>query len=333
VPADFDRLVELMGRAFRVPGTVPFLRADMVRWKYWEAREDWHEPRSYVVEQAGRLLAHAGIWPVVMSVGGSEQRGAHMIDWAADPGALGAGSALLQHFSRQFDFLYASGVEQKARALFPLLGFQQVAQSWKAARPLRPWGMALQPSLYDWRLPARLVRNIVWAAAPGLPDDPDWTFEPAEAQELPPPSAQVTEIPRPPGFFRYLARCPGGRSHTYRLLHRGTFKGAFLLMSVRYHARLSLWLQESTPDDRKMAYALAAKAALAQGDALELALTGSTPEAADAAVASGFRIRSRSPLYFLGRHPVWRGLTPRIQFQMCDLDGIFFDDGGTLTLC
>src|SRR5882724_571783 len=136
-PADLERLVALLAPAFTVSSRAPFLSAPLMRWKYWDAREDWTAPRSYVVEHEGRLLAHTGIWPCVVPVEGLARRGVHMLDWAADPMGLGAGTRLLQHMTGLFDFVYAIGGEQKARAIFPLLGFREVAQSWKAARPIR----------------------------------------------------------------------------------------------------------------------------------------------------------------------------------------------------
>ena len=124
-PEDLEPLVALLSQAFTVSSRAPFLSAPLMRWKYWDAREDWTAPRSYVVEHEGRLLAHTGIWPCVVPVGGGlARRGVHLFDWAADPAGLGAGSRLLQHMTGLFDFVYGSGGEKKARAIFPLLGLK-----------------------------------------------------------------------------------------------------------------------------------------------------------------------------------------------------------------
>jgi hypothetical protein len=339
--SDLPGLVDLLARAFKVTPDAPFLRADLMKWKYWEPRSDWTEPRSYLVEEEGRIVAHTGIWPAVIQVDGTDRRGIHMIDWAADPDALGAGARLLQHMLHVFDFVYASGGEIRARAIFPLLGFREVARSWKAARPLRPWKMAVNPMFYEWRLPARILRNVGWSLLPRERSVGGWSFERADPGDLAPPSASTAapadardaEIPRSAAFFQYLDRCPGCRCFTYRLMYRGVTKGMFMLMQVRHHARLSVWLQDSTVETRRIAYSLALRAARSHRDVIELVVMGSTQVAVEAAAGSGFRIRNTTPVFFRARNGLWHDRSPPIQFQLCDLDATFFDDGGTLALC
>jgi hypothetical protein len=67
----------------------------MMRWRYWELRGDWSEPRAYVLERDGVITAHVALWPMVY--GGA--RGVQMIDWASSPDAPGAGLLLVQKFS------------------------------------------------------------------------------------------------------------------------------------------------------------------------------------------------------------------------------------------
>jgi hypothetical protein len=332
-PGDCRRLVELFAQAFHLPPEAPLLRADLMRWKYWDPRDDWKEPRSYVVEDDGRLLAHIGVWPTIIRMQGDERRGAHFIDWAAAPPGTGAGSRLLRELFERFDFTYIAGGSKQSLAMTPSFGMHTASQNWKAARPIRPWRMAGEPLYYNWRLPARLARNLVWSAVPRCDAAPGWSFEPANPDELRMPPQPVTEIPREPGFFRYLARCPSCRCFTYQLLHEGVPKGVLLLMKVRHHARLSLWLEEPTPEARRNAYVLAQRAARTHPDVLELVVMGSTPMAAQAAVAAGFRIRTRSAVRFLDPDNLWRDRVSSTEFQLCDLDAIFFDEGGPLALC
>lgn len=329
---DLDQVVDLMQRVFQVPPTTPYLRPEVVSWKYWDPRDDWREPRSYVAEQAGRIVAHLGIWPVSVKVGESTLRGAHLIDWAADRDAAGVGTAMFRRLRQQLDFMYSTGGTPRARRILELQGFKEVAPNWKAARPLRPWPLALRHSRRDWRWPARLIRNVAWASK-AVRDAGDWSYEPADPSELPTDTPYLGQIPRDPAFFRYMARCPAGRCRSYRLLQSGRPKGSFMLMKVRHHARFALWLQTPSAEDRERACAMALRAAMEDTDAVELAYMGSSAQAAQAADAAGFRIRGHSKVTFYARNPLARQLASETAVQLCDLDAIFYDDGGDLILC
>src|SRR3569833_3936324 len=106
-PADFERLVQLFQIGFKLEPDAPFLRMDIMQWKYWDTRTDWSEPRSYVVERDGRLLGHVAVWPSSLHFDGRDQRGMQIYDWVADPSSSGAGRKLLRHMNSRFDFIYA----------------------------------------------------------------------------------------------------------------------------------------------------------------------------------------------------------------------------------
>jgi hypothetical protein len=330
-PADFERLVELFKRGFGMQPDALFLRMDIMQWKYWEARSDWSEPRSYVVERDGRLLAHVGVWPSVLHLEGRDQRGMQIYDWVADPSTTGAGRRLLRHMNSIFDFVYSVGGQKRAVAMLPLLGFSLIAQSWKAALPLKPWKMLRHPAYYGPRLPGRLMRNLAWSVPRRC--NPDWSFEAAEPGELPEAPLRMTGFQRNAEFFRYLARCPGRSCFTYRVLNRDMPAGFFVLMQVRHHVRAAVWLDDPTPEACRAIYALAAQAARTHSELLELVVTGTSQTSADAANLAGFHIRSTAPIYVLKRGEPWQGSAADIEFQITDVDGIFFDDGEALALC
>ncbi|MGH9558822.1 MAG: hypothetical protein ACRD30_06235, partial [Bryobacteraceae bacterium] len=106
-PGDLSAIRELLQRAFRVSADAPFLNPALMQWKYWEAREDWTEPRAYILERDGAIAAHAGIMPV--SFGGGTIRGVQMIDWASAQDSPGAGLSLVQQLAARFDFIYSIG--------------------------------------------------------------------------------------------------------------------------------------------------------------------------------------------------------------------------------
>jgi hypothetical protein len=331
--SDVAGLVELMARVYEAPPDTPFLRPEILEWKYWIARDDWAEPRSYVGELDGKLVAHIGVWPCTIDVNGASRRGVHFFDWAADPTAVGGGIAVMQHAMRGFDFSYAIGGTPIAKTIMRRIGFLPVATAWKAARPLRAVRMVgTQPS-GGWRLPARLGRNILWSAVPRAAAPRGWEFEPADPVRIAGASSGMLEIPRSSAFLQYLARCPMCRCRTFRVTEHGRDRGCFVLAMVRHQARLAVWIDDPGPEAHRIVYALAQDAARTIPDVFEIAVMGSSQATADAAVAAGFRLRKTDDVRIIDRTKVWPSGPPQLQFQNCDNDGIFLDDGEASFMC
>src|ERR1041384_1289592 len=101
---DEAQLIEFLTRVFAAAPDAAFVMPSVLRWKYWAPRLDWPDPRSFVIEKGGRIVAHAGLWPVTVRTGAGTERGVHMIDWAADPQAPGVGVLLLQRLTKSYDF-------------------------------------------------------------------------------------------------------------------------------------------------------------------------------------------------------------------------------------
>jgi hypothetical protein len=334
-PSDLPRLVELIAGAFEVRPDVAFLRADIMQWKYWERRDDWVGARSYVLERDGRFVAHAGIWPAVVYRNDAEYRGVHVIDWAADSSVPGVGLALLQRLTKTFDFIYSIGGSQKTLSILPLFGFRVVAKSWTAARPLRPWRLTAHSPHGGWRLPARLVRNAAWSLLPSAQSVREWSCEPVDLDQIgivAPPADRA--LPRNPEFFRYLDRCPTCRCFPFRVLERGRSRGYFVLARVGHQARLAgIWLDADEQARRHIVYVLAQGAARMLTGVYELSVSGSTAEAADAAVAAGFRIRATADVYQFIRRSLHDPTAIDFEFQLSDFDGVFFDEAAAPFLC
>src|ERR1700747_2425560 len=97
LPSDLPRIAGLLVRAFKSTADAPYISPRLMQWKYWQPRQDWAGPRSYVLERNADLLAHVGIWPVtLLNSRGEHIKGIHMIDWAAAENSPGAGIALVQ---------------------------------------------------------------------------------------------------------------------------------------------------------------------------------------------------------------------------------------------
>src|ERR1700759_1084727 len=87
---DLAAISALLSRSFKTEPDAPFLETALMHWKYWDAREDYPEPRAYVLEKSGALLAFAGICPMIFGSGPDAIRGIHMIDWAAAENSPGS---------------------------------------------------------------------------------------------------------------------------------------------------------------------------------------------------------------------------------------------------
>src|SRR5437899_5242303 len=135
---DLPQLSCLLTQAFGGQPETGILHPDVVAWKYWEQRPDWAGARNYVIEKAGRIVAHAGIWPVTFLHQGTPVVGIQMIDWAAARDSPGAGLALVRKLTGLFDFIYSIGGSDAARRALPAFGFVTITHAWTAARPLRP---------------------------------------------------------------------------------------------------------------------------------------------------------------------------------------------------
>jgi hypothetical protein len=324
--ADEARLIEFLARAFSVSAQAAFLEPALLRWKYWTRREDYAEPRSYILERNGEITAHAGIWPISSRADGAGTRGAHMIDWASDARRPGSGAALVQRLIRQFDFMCAIGGSSMTQNVLPAFGFKEVTQAWTGARPLRPLRQMLFHQARNWKLPIRLARNTWWSLAPARHERNGWTAAEATVGEFNPP----VSCPRGQGFFRYIERCPAIQVRLYRLLADGNEQGCFALSLVQRQARIvGIWLKATSPAALRSAYLAAQDAAARSGDACEVSAVGSAGVSEGAARQAGLRIIGRAPVYLLQK--TGEPLMP-FEFQLADDDEFFLSTGGAAFL-
>ena len=335
-PADETAVLEFLRRAFSGGGEAPLLDSSAMAWKYWDRRDDWDEPRAWVLERDGAIVAHAGIWP--LTFGSGEVRGVQMIDWASAREAPGAGLALVQRLSAMFDFIYSIGGSDMTRKALPAFGFQEYARQWNGARPLRPLRQMLTHQYRNWKLAPRALRNSLWALSPGNAGQND----PAENrtwEEITPESiaedlflgvgSGVCFSPRRPAFFEYLLRCPIAQVRLFGIRDKNGLAGHFALAILRRQARLAgVWLREPGQGALQTAFALAQQAARRIPGTCEIVAAGTAGPSEVAAVASGFRVVGYSPVYLLNK----KGrldLPPDFQFQLSDSDAWFLDSGSS----
>ena len=324
-PADQVALLHLFVRAFQNNASSGLLDPAVLFWKYWEPREDWDQPRSYVFENECGIIAHAGIWPAELP---GSVRGMHMIDWCSSKNSPGAGLALLQKLTALFDFIYTIGGSDQASHILPRAGFVETTPIWTAARPLRPLRQMFTHQTMDWKLPARLIRNWLWSKSPAA-DTTGWVTVPMQPSELPSDIASGSKqlAPRSSAFFEFLARCPSLRYQFYGIVHEGRTEGYFALGVLRGQARVAgVWLRDPCPEGWRIAYALALEVALCIPEANEIAACGSMGPSRDAVVESGLRVISSTPVYLWSKKSRFT-LPNDFQFQMSDNDAAFLDLG------
>ena len=329
-PSDLPRVTELLTRVFGSSVNAPYVDPLLMKWKYWDPREDFEGPRSYVLERNNLLLAHAGLWPVTMRNGGGERvRGIHMMDWAAAPNAPGAGLALVQKLSGMFDFIYGIGGSEITQKVLPALGFIEHATTWRGARPLRPLRQILSHPDRNWKLPARLVRNVLWSLYPMVAPKSGWevvaTTPQQSADLLTALSRGKDFLPRTQAFFEYLLRCPNATFQLHMVHDPGGARGLFALARVRRQVRLAgLWLRDPDHESWKQAHILAQKSAAQIEEGCEFVALGTQGRSADAATSSGLHLCGGPAVYLLDKK---RNLSRDVQFQLCDNDSVFSDSG------
>jgi hypothetical protein len=317
--ADEPALIALLTRVFAVDSQAPFVNPALLRWKYWEPRADYTEPRSFVMEQSGRIVAHIGLWPVTVQGEATTDRGVHLIDWAADPDASGSGVFMLHRMVPRFDFLYAIGGSDITRSILPKLGFRPVADAQLWARPLRPWRQMRNHQQVDLRLPVRFVRNLWWSQSPQKTLDSSWSAE--EVSGIDNGLARFS-VERTPSFFQYVQRCPAAQFRAFRVLHNGRPAGFFMLSLVWEQARVAgAWLEDDSPSAWDAVFRLAQDCVRTLTSASEFVARCSRESSKLGAQKAGLRLRARIPIFVFRKG----GNTEPVQlpFHFLDNDAVF----------
>ena len=319
-PADEAQIIALLARAFSTDSSAPFLQPDLVRWKCWEPCADWPEPRSWVVEQEERIVAHASLWPVTVGTGDQANRGISMVDWASERDSAGVGLFLAKRLMKTCAFTYIVGGTAMTQAMAPRVGFRDIGESVTWARPLRPWKRLLRNGRFDLDAVRSVPGKIVWAYTPTRSVGRRWTVAEVNAGSSDP---LVPAFERGNGFFDYLDRCPRASCLRFHILNGGRKVGSFALVVGRLQARVAgAWLEDPSAENWRIAFNLAQAAALERTGALDFAARCSTEASAAGAARAGMHVAKRSRVLF--RAPSGFDL-PALQYQLCDNDDVFLN--------
>jgi hypothetical protein len=301
-PTELAEAAAFLAAAFGMPEDAPFLNPALMEWKYTLPRSDWKGARSRVVREDGRIVAHAGLWPLRFETPLGPVDAVHLIDWGA-AGAAGAGVLLYREMLRDAPVALVLGGAAQARKLLGRMGFSQVGSFDSYARVVRPWRQfRLRPTGSALRDSAKLARNWVWSLMPRagtgrLEAEPVSEF-PAELDDFLPRClrAGYTCAFRSAEILNFMLLCPGANCRAWLLRNRGAVQGYFLLCRMGGQSRIAD-LRVCEGASLAEAYSVAIDRAAADPEICEIVAVSSTAWTAEALGRNGFRLRGERPLW------------------------------------
>jgi len=333
-PEQQAELAGFLSAAFGKPIDAPFVSAEMLAWKYFEPRPDWSGPRSKVVREEGRIVAHAGVWPLRFLAPGGPVDCVHLIDWGA-AGAAGAGILIYREMLRSAAAALVVGGAIGARKLLTRMGFSQAGCAVAYVRVVRPWKQfRLRPAGPKWKNAAKLMRNSVWASA-GRAEHAEWSMEalpafPRELQAL--LDTEPASLPKPvvAGVrtvegLNFLLRCPGAQCTAHVLKKGGALRGYFLLCRGGRQSRIADLRVWGTGADLAAAYSLAVEAAARDPEICEIVAVSSLDATAGALAQNGFRIGGERPVWLYDPQGRFANAGP-LHVQAIESDSFFLYD-------
>src|SRR5579862_330411 len=174
LPSEQTAVIEFLRTTFQADFELLSFRPDVFQWKYFSDHPDWHRARSYVLTNEIGIVAHGGVWPLRLKKPGADVDAIHLIDWAASRAAVGSGLLLLKKLSAITDVLLTIGGSSDTRSILTKIGYRQVGELKLHALVVRPWLQFRNTRHFNWKAPARLLRNAAWSLE-SLPRWPkDW---------------------------------------------------------------------------------------------------------------------------------------------------------------
>lgn len=334
VPGDRANVIRFLTGAFHATGSEPSLGSAQMQWKYEEqsAEPNGWTCRNFILEQDGRILSHAGVWPVRMIFQQQQYPGAHLIDWAAVNDAPGAGVSLLQKIGREEKIIYGLGGSEMTRKIFPSFGFRPLgAPLGYYARPLRPLRQIVtHPQGVHWKAPARFLRNAFWSKSAGISLE-NWSAaaaDPRENSAWPSSYGNAAVFHRDAPGFEYLRRCPVIRTRFYMVRKADSLAGYFLLVFVPGQARIAdAWIQDGGPQSWQKLFALAEAEARKDPKIAELTTIAGLSAARDALSACGFQQIKEEQLMVYDPQRLLPSTIAQVHFQLVDNDACYLHEG------
>jgi len=310
-PEELPELTEFLLGVFHASPGAPFVRPEMMRWKYFVPRPDWEGSRSYVTRSEGKISAHGCVAPVSFRLPANAGRpaalvtGMRVIDWAGGRQAPAAGVRIMRALASLSDTVLAIGGSADAVEVFPKIGFAHRGHVSVFARVVRPWRQfRSDPYPRGWKAPLRLGRSVLLSLTP-LPAAPaGWTSQRVEGfdQSIGPAlafdAAGFTNTARSPELLNYMLACPEAGFAGFVLSRRGRIRGYFLLSHVAGQTRIAeVRVDSEHAEDWQAAFALATRQAAADPATCEILAVSSIDPGREALRRNGYRFCRHDPIY------------------------------------
>lgn len=314
-------LSEFLRGGFCPPGSYcAFAEPEVLRWKYLDARGSFLGPRSFVVLDNGRILAHAGVCPTEFVVPGSAPVPAvHIIDWLSSDEAGSYGALLMMRAFGLAPVAYALGCTPAAARVLLRLGYQIVSEAPLYHRVLNRHKLAVWHELHGTQTLARaiallgadLVQSFRPAKRPGSLKIRQVNTFGSEVDEIcARANRQYACTSRTPALLNHYLHFPL-RTLTGFIFEDQHVRGFALLSIVQKpHIRLARIVDCVTDSAEASLWTEATSLLLAEATRHKPDLVscfGTTDIMAQALRANGFFRRGRIPFYL--RDP--KNLTPR----------------------
>jgi hypothetical protein len=261
----------------------------MLRWKYWEPCEECPEPRSFVMERDGRIIAHVGLWSVKVWTAAKRERGVHA-RLGRGPSGAQCGRVLVYGPDQELRLRLWNGWLGNDAVHSAEVGLPYCCRSPDLGTPA-PSVAANAQVPEQGSAPAAALRAEYLVVEDTSKTGPrGWAAvepEPGSARGL-----TVLASERDEFFFRYLQQCPVARCLTFHIANEGRIVGFFGPSVVGEQARVEgVWLENPSSDIWRIAFHLAQDAALKHTNTSELIARCTTGPSAIAAEPTGMRLR------------------------------------------
>ena len=332
-PEDGPEIVALMADA----GLRPNAKPQELQWKYWQHRDDWVGPRSYVVSNGRALVAHAALIPLHCGGQGRRLRVAHLIDWAARAGEPGTGLMLMKHVAALTDALIGIGGSEATLKLLPHVGFRRCGVATGLVRALSPLKLLKDTARPSWRLLPRVARSALWRMTAPRPDCPQWQIRRLAADQLHTlgpffsrSRGAVTAFERSEAELSYTLSCPIVPMELFVLEQGGSPRGYFMLAFVSRQVRLVDYSVDSdAPADWRALIQCAVHQAMQKRAVAELATWGSDPMLSACLEECGFHPRFSLPILIRGGKALDLSAAA-LRVQMLDSDAAYLTGDGPM---
>ena len=300
--AEQETLIRFLRSVFTGPAKMNSFDPELIAWKYFSSHPEWDGARSFVAKADGNIVGHAGVWPVSLWHSGAPLKAVHLIDWAAARAQPGLGVLLLRKLAAMADLLLTIGGSAETQAILPKLGYRRcgaVAIQVKLVHPVRQITRKYQ---WNWKTPARVLRNAIWAVG-GLPAaPPGWQVSQVRAfeesiTELLSPNASSGAV-RTIAGINHLLTCPAAKFTAYVISDAKKMRGYFVLSQHVGQVRIVDLAATAGDQDALIATcAAAARTAAAMPGCREVVAGFSSEELQRIFADMGFRTRQLAPVF------------------------------------